>query len=202
MSEQPSNNLTHECPRLVSQEIVRTSEKSESFYKQLGAKMKTCSKCRIEKPLSDFNKASKHLDGLRCECRQCQSVYRRINFEKNREKQLKQGQNWKDANRERVRKYSSDWKINNRARATANQMRRHVKKVSSEIMKGDEWNDFYIDEIYELARVRTLETKTAWEVDHILPLQGKLISGLHVWYNLQLLTASKNRSKRNHFSID
>jgi hypothetical protein len=38
-------------------------------------------------------------------------------------------------------------------------------------------------------------------IDHILPLRGKLISGLHVLNNLQYLTRSQNSVKRNKFEI-
>lgn len=38
-----------------------------------------------------------------------------------------------------------------------------------------------------------------YEVDHILPLQGKLVSGLHVLSNLQYLTKADNAIKNNSF---
>lgn len=38
-------------------------------------------------------------------------------------------------------------------------------------------------------------------VDHVIPLQGRLVSGLHVHNNLQLLTHAENVRKSNRFEI-
>ena len=54
-------------------------------------------------------------------------------------------------------------------------------------------------EAYELAALRSKMFGFSWHVDHVLPLQGKLVSGLHTPYNLQVIPWVDNVRKANKF---
>ena len=56
-----------------------------------------------------------------------------------------------------------------------------------------------IEQAYEIAGVRTRMFGFSWHVDHIIPLQGVLISGLHVPTNLQVIPGVDNVRKANRF---
>jgi 5-methylcytosine-specific restriction endonuclease McrA len=59
-----------------------------------------------------------------------------------------------------------------------------------------EFDEFYIAELYDLAIKRNMQ------VDHIIPITNKIICGLHVPWNLQLLTKTENLRKHNKFVQD
>ena len=56
-----------------------------------------------------------------------------------------------------------------------------------------------IKELYEQCALLTRNTGIKHEIDHIVPLNGKNVSGLHVHWNLQIIKATDNRIKGNRF---
>lgn len=64
------------------------------------------------------------------------------------------------------------------------------------------WRDqTAIDAIYSEARRITAETGVLYHVDHEIPLQGELVSGLHVHNNLRVMLGDDNLRKGHRFEV-
>jgi hypothetical protein len=55
--------------------------------------------------------------------------------------------------------------------------------------------------MYQLASMYTRENNESWHVDHIIPLQGALVSGLHVPNNLRVIRGLDNIKKKNRYEV-
>lgn len=81
----------------------------------------------------------------------------------------------------------------------ANQGERRAQKLRATPEWLSEGDKASIREIYELAEFLTRTTGERHEVDHIVPLRHPDVRGLHVPWNLQVLTAIENARKGSYF---
>lgn len=139
--------------------------------------------------------------------------YRRQKYAENRESELEGMRRWREANEDHRKQYATKyyektrdqnakknrermrrWAKDNPAKVAATNRKRQVVKLQAIPLWAD---DQKIEAIYAEARRLTEQTGIPHHVDHIYPLVSKVMCGLHVETNLQILTASENLSKSN-----
>jgi len=111
-------------------------------------------------------------------------------YRKVRKQKLKEaGQQWADENKEKKQAQWREWYSRNKAK----QLAKYNFEKAEKIKRTPPWVDKQeLDKIYE-------NRPEGHHVDHIVPLRGKNISGLHVPWNLQYLTAEENMRKGNRY---
>lgn len=190
---------------------MRSLQKQKRL-KERANKLKTCRVCLETKPLSSFYKRKANKDGYDYLCKTCgvkesrkryqenPDYYKSISknfYTKNKEKCKAQHNRWVDENKDYILSYAKVYKKDNRALATS--WERVRKGITKKAMP--KWaNTFFIEEIYALAKLRTKLLGIDFQVDHIIPLRGALVCGLHVENNLQILTKKDNLKKSNKYA--
>lgn len=104
---------------------------------------------------------------------------------------------WKEENPERKKKIDRDWRANNVDKKRSYQAFRRAKVKSATPPWLTKEHKRQIGLIYKEAYRLTQETGILFHVDHIVPLNGRTVSGLHVPWNLQVMKAEDNHRKSN-----
>lgn len=172
--------------------------------------MKTCTLCGIAKPLTEFHKRSVSPDGKDCRCKPCRLWSGRQT--RNKEACLASALRWQIENRERANQKSREWRARNKERRKAilkawearnPGARNEITKRRRMRIKTPQWADKrQIASVYKQAAKLTMETGIPHHVDHIVPISSPLVCGLHVEFNLSVLTSAENTRKQNRFWPD
>ena len=151
--------------------------------------MKHCPTCQQTKPLDAFSATGdkrRKTPGLKYQCKVCAAARTKAWYGENKDRALANQATWREANK-------AQW---NQRMSVATAKRRAVK-LNATVAWAD--NDLIAD-LYKYASIMRAHGMPA-EVDHIVPLQGELVCGLHTHDNLTVVLLEHNRAKRNHFAI-
>jgi len=135
---------------------------------------KYCAKCNCIKPRSEFGLDKSNSDELSSSCSICLVNKSRAYYASNAEKSSLASMRWAKDNPEVKRAIDA-------------------KRRAAKLRACPSWADVAaIRDIY-------LNCPEGYHVDHVIPLQGDNVCGLHVETNLQYLTAEENLKKGNKF---
>lgn len=159
--------------------------------------MKTCTKCNETKPVSEYYKSKLGKGGLRANCKSCSNEFYYEYCKKNPEKINSQRREYWHKNPEKCRQYNLKWSKNNPDKKASMGAKRRAKSLNATPKWLTQSQINIIEAFYTASSRLSKCIGIPHEVDHIIPLQGPGVSGLHVPWNLQILPASINRSKGN-----
>lgn len=104
-----------------------------------------------------------------------------------------EGEDWYQANLLRLK----EWVRNNPGKVAARGRRYQAAKRGAVPAWTTPEMEAQIVALYESAVILSATSDEPFEVDHIVPICSKIVCGLHVPWNLQLLPSSENKKKGN-----
>ena len=188
--------------------------------------MKLCKKCNEEKSLDKFH-IEKRNGKPRSYCKICtnqmnnkyyhknkdillskQKIYRENNIDmlrkRDRLRRLKNGDYIRKKDREywslhKNKKKEKDLRYRKSKKGKLTRLYHCALRRANKLNATPSWaNKDKIKIVYEKAKWLETITGLKYHVDHIIPLNGKNVCGLHVWENLQILEANLNLKKGNY----
>jgi hypothetical protein len=208
--------------RCANPERVKESNAAMRFALIPAGVTQSCKNCHVEMVLSAFRPSRGMKLGVRKTCRPCESILtmqdenhadrtakwiknnsaraREIqiaSYQKHKKKRLEYRKEWRAANLDRDKQREKSYLKNNRPIVYAKNARRRAAETQAAPLWLTWVHKAQIQEFYEIADARKMQTGDKHHVDHIVPLRGDGVLGLHVPWNLQVLTEFENCSKHN-----
>jgi len=173
---------------------------------------KICSVCCVEKELEGFYKTKDGKFGRHSMCKECLLAKNKVSRDKNKGKDKARRQayylenkeaidkkNRKNylANREDRLKTCKRWKKLNHHKviSSASLRKKKIREAAPKWLSPEQKS--FIENFYWLAKDLAAVSGETYHVDHIVPLRGENVCGLHVPWNLQILPADINLAKSN-----
>lgn len=187
------------CRSELANPLLKAERAAKEALRSAG--LKKCNVCMNTLPVVMYTVRRLSPDGLSYTCKTCARARTKRHaethpfrewYQRNREHCQYRWRQWVAKNPGRHQENYRKWAKANPDKVRALIMKREAQKLRAT----PTWSDLSaIREIYKRCEQISQETGVRHEVDHIVPLRGKLACGLHVPDNLQILTWLDNRRK-------
>jgi len=158
---------------------------------------KTCFCCKQILPLSLFHKRKEEKDGLAYYCKSCVSKKNKEKYEKKPAFYISNQIKYTQKYIEKIKEYQKKYREENQYIRNHHHAKRRAKTKEATPL----WaNQKYMKLFYSLAKEEEKRLGIKLHVDHIVPLHGRNVCGLHNEFNLQILPATINLQKRNKWN--
>ncbi len=122
--------------------------------------------------------------------------YEKMRWERDRERLSEYRRQWRKENAVTLSAKKMEWERQDKLKNPGKYKAKYAAYRAMMLQRTPPWADMKaIAVFYD-------NCPEGYEVDHIVPLQGKKISGLHVLDNLQYLTPTENKMKSNAWDDD
>lgn len=180
--------------KICASEANRLRNQARSTYPP---EEKFCCMCQQRKSQKEFYRNNLCPDGLSLRCKTCMGILYKQYYEQKRDEKLEYQKYYTSMHKEKIAARTAQWVKQNKDLVNALGAKRRARKQNATPpwLTGDHF--YQITLMYSLAHKLQENTGIKHHVDHIIPLQHELLCGLHVPWNLRVITASENASKRN-----
>ena len=159
-----------------------------------GSKKRACRKC---------GGSQRDTSGHCIPCaRSWRAAWAKANPDKERISKAKYWRKYYAENSEKLRARTAKTAKDNPAYFAMHASKRRANQKSAIPLWFSELDDLITKEAFDLRKQRGNATGFKWHVDHIVPLQSKLVCGLHIGCNIQVIPAIGNHQKSNLFWPD
>jgi len=197
-------------------DLKRAKKRQEKVNRECVVE-KQCSSCGVKKPRNEYHRSSLNKDGLKGECKSCRSKKEEIRYSCKYEYAEEKwcGKCGEVKHRNAFHNYTrsrdgltrtckecraiagKEYYNKNRKRYIAAARLRRICTEEAMPTWLTKKHHEQIQQIYDHARECSLLTGDEYVVDHVIPIKGRSVCGLHVPWNLQVLPSDVNDSKGN-----